>query len=330
MTAGPREVIIPSGEVRLAGTLVLPEASPPVATVILLPGSGHHDRDETIGLHRPFAVVADHLAMAGFASLRFDGRGMGQSGGTIEQVDFASKVADALAARRWLVERARMAEERIAFVGHSEGGLVGAAAAAEMPTPLAMLAGPAEPVADTLHALAEVESRVAGATPAQIAHERAMNMQAFAIAAASGTPRREELVALIAARLTEWPDTPAPAAPEDLRAAAETMADTLLAPDFRSLLQQEPSRYLARLAAPVIALFGEVDRQVNAASNLAAFQVATASNRAATAVVLPGHNHLFQVALTGEIGEYASLGSSPSPQALAELVCWLNDVFASV
>lgn len=323
----PIEVRVRAGAVQLAGTLCLPAHGEPRATAILLPGSGHHDRDETIGIHKPFAVIAEHLAAAGIGSLRFDGRGMGRSGGSTDSVDFASKVEDALAARRWLVDERGMAEARLLFIGHSEGGLVGAAAAAEKPTPLAMLAGPAQPIAATLHFIAEAESQAAGASDRQIAHERAMNTAAFALAARPGNPPRQELVELICSHLAAWPDVGDSLTDADRDAAAEAMADTLLAPDFRSLLQQSPADYLRSLTCPVLAMFGERDCQVSADANLSTFRQATAANPRASAIVLPAHNHLFQVAVTGQIEEYETLGAAPSAVALDALTDWVQDVF---
>jgi uncharacterized protein len=320
-------VHIPAHDVRLAGTLCLPPQSDAFATAILLPGSGHHDRDETIGQLKPFATIADHLKRVCIASLRFDGRGMGQSGGSTETVDFRSKVEDALAVRHWLIEQRGIDAQRLLFIGHSEGGLVGAAAAAEKPTVLAMLSGLAEPVAATLHSLAETQSRAIGATPRQIVHERAMNEAAFAIAASPGEPQRERLAGLFASFLASWPDRDEPLSEADRSAAAESMAGTLLAPDFRSLLQQDPPAYLRRLARPALAMFGELDCQVRPDTNLAAFREATARNPRATAIVLAGHNHLYQEAVTGQIDEYETLGASPSGMALDALTGWIRDVF---
>lgn len=322
------DVRVRAGAVLLAGTLCLPAQGEPRATAILLPGSGHHDRDETMGPQKPFAVIAKHLATAGIGSLRFDGRGIGQSGGSTDSVDFLRKVDDALAARRWLVDERGVAEARLLFIGHSEGGLVGAAAAAEKPTPLAMLAGPAQPIAATLHFLAEAQSRAAGASDRQIAHERAMNTAAFALATCPGNSPRQELIGLIVSHLAAWPDVGNSLTDADRDAAAEAMADTLLAPDFRSLLQQSPAHYLQRLSCPVLAMFGERDCQVPADANLPAFRQATAANPCASAIILPAHNHLFQVAVTGQIEEYEILGAAPSAVALNALTDWVQEVFS--
>jgi uncharacterized protein len=53
--------------VTLAGTLTLPAGAGPHSAVVLLTGSGPQDRDEAIMGHRPFLVLADHLARQGIA-----------------------------------------------------------------------------------------------------------------------------------------------------------------------------------------------------------------------------------------------------------------------
>ncbi len=318
-----KDVLVPAAGAVLAGTLALPSQGEPVALSILLPGSGHHDRDETVGKLKPFAVIADHLAASGIGSLCLDGRGIGLSGGSADNVDFRSKVDDVLAARHWLLEATGVVADRLVFIGHSEGGLVGAAAAATRPTALAMLSGPCEPIVAILHSLAEMQSSLAGATPSQIVHERAMNEAAFALASVPGEPQRGRLVNLIDSYLVSWPDTEGPLPDTDRLAAAEAMADILLAADYRSLLQQHPEDYLRQLTRPVLAIFGERDCQVLPQPNLAAFHAATAGQKSANAVVLPDHNHMFQVAITGQIDEYQSLGKSPSPVALKTLSDWI-------
>ena len=55
--------------VRLAGTLTLPVCDGPSPAVLLVTGSGPQDRDETIGSHKPFRAIAEHLARRGFAVL---------------------------------------------------------------------------------------------------------------------------------------------------------------------------------------------------------------------------------------------------------------------
>src|SRR5712691_7912217 len=81
----------PFGKAKIspAGTLTLPRGPGPFPAVILLSGSGPHDRDESLVGHRPFLVLADHLTRKGIAVLRFDKRGIGKSTG-----DYASATTE--------------------------------------------------------------------------------------------------------------------------------------------------------------------------------------------------------------------------------------------
>ncbi len=66
--------------VRLAGTLTLPEGKGPYPAVLLITGSGPQNRDEELMGHQPFLVLADYLTRRGIAVLRVDDRGVEYGG----------------------------------------------------------------------------------------------------------------------------------------------------------------------------------------------------------------------------------------------------------
>ena len=130
----------------LAGTLLLPSVSEiqRVPGVVLIAGSGPTDRDGNNPLI-PWPVdilklIAERLAAAGIATLRYDKRGIGQSTerpprSLVEQERFFlwdHFVADAVAAHAELLRQDEIKPYATAFLGHSEGGLLALAATQAM------------------------------------------------------------------------------------------------------------------------------------------------------------------------------------------------------
>ena len=70
-----KDIVINSGKFQLPGTLSMPkDVVGNVPVVILVHGSGPHDRDETIGPLKPFRELAWGLAEQGIAVIRYDKR----------------------------------------------------------------------------------------------------------------------------------------------------------------------------------------------------------------------------------------------------------------
>jgi pimeloyl-ACP methyl ester carboxylesterase len=312
--------------VRLAGTLARPSGKRRVPGVVLLSGSGAHDRDETVCGHRPFRTIAGFLARRGHAVLRYDDRGVGGSSGDSGSTDFSASVADARAAFRSLASTAGVVGDRIVLLGHSEGGLVAAAAASALPVlSVVLLAGPAVPIDSLLHGQARALSVEAGATARQIAHEQRMNEAVFEMVRAP-TASGDALSGVretVRQFLQGWPDVP-PFDVETVAASAEEMARTVCGAAFRSLLRQSPGEILAAVKAPMLALYGGRDVQVPGPGNLEGFRRATEGNPRAEARLFGEMNHLFQRARTGFISEYETLPAGPADEVLEAVASWLE------
>jgi pimeloyl-ACP methyl ester carboxylesterase len=122
-----RELELPgrAGEPRLAGELVLPphEAGKPLPAIVFLGGSAAADRH---GFAGPPAVdlgsheITDALALAGFAVLRYDGRGVG--GSAFGPTSWQGQIEDGRRAFRTLLVQPEVDPDRIIVVGHGEGG----------------------------------------------------------------------------------------------------------------------------------------------------------------------------------------------------------------
>lgn len=138
----------------LPGTLSLPRGAGPFPAVVLVHGSGAHDRDETIGANAPFRDIAQGLTQRGIAVLRYEKRTHRQpsmlSDGqlTIDR----ETTHDALLAIAHLRQLRMIDHRRIFVLGHSQGGMLAPRIAARAPdvAGVILLAAPARPLLDLL------------------------------------------------------------------------------------------------------------------------------------------------------------------------------------
>ena len=131
------------------------------------------DRDESlapVAAIKPFAIIADALARAGVAVLRFDDRGTAKSTGDYATATVADFTADAAAAVAFLRTRTDVDQARVGLLGHSEGGLDVAEIAAADPS-IAFVVGMAPPATSGVDLLVDQNEailRAAGTSDAEI------------------------------------------------------------------------------------------------------------------------------------------------------------------
>lgn len=118
------EVVVGSAPFQLPGTLTLPRGKGPFPGVVLVHGSGPHDRDESIGGNRVFKDLAEGLSSRGVMVVRYDKRtlthGKTLLGKPITLDD--EVITDALLAVELLAARKDVG--KIFVVGHSLGALL--------------------------------------------------------------------------------------------------------------------------------------------------------------------------------------------------------------
>ena len=290
---GDESVTIPSIGFNLAATINKPKSAAPLPAVILIGGSGPTDRDETVAGIPVFGQIARDLIAAGFFVVRYDKRGVGQSGGRAEAVTIADYAEDARQVLLWLEKRKDVNKDRIALVGHSEGALV------------AMLAAGRE--------RGKVGALVLVAGPSTSGNEVVLEQQKLILAKMPiDDAQRQEKVALqqkinnAVIKGTGWSDIPE---------AARRVADT---PWFYSFLTFDPEKAMNETRQPVLIVQGELDTQVQPyhADKLAEFARARKGTKAAVEVVkVPGINHLLVPAKTGDVSEYGTLGTDAKVSA---------------
>ena len=67
-------ITITNGARGVPATVVVPDGEGPFPAVVLVHGSGPHDRDESIGPNKPFRDLAHGLTRDGIAVLRYEKR----------------------------------------------------------------------------------------------------------------------------------------------------------------------------------------------------------------------------------------------------------------
>lgn len=319
LCASADEEVLVSNEsagITLSGTLTAPESTPK-ATIVMATGSGLQDRDETIAGHKPFKVIADRLTANGYAVLRMDDRGYGQSEGdgtTATTDDFASDIAAGL---QFMADR--YPGVRRGVIGHSDGGTIAIKlGAADKCDFIVTLAAPA--VAGDSLIMSQSRALALAMTGDASAFEREAPLQRRLLATVkSDMPAPVKRVQLLVAVNEAKPgqlDLPA------VRQYFESQIDGMLSPWYVAAMRYDPSDDIRSITLPWLALNGTRDLQVTP-DNL---DTISSLNPAATTVSLPGLNHLFQTCDTGLPTEYGTISEDINPEVLQIIVKWLDEI----
>ena len=302
------EVSFTNGNAVLKGTLVLPEGcSRKTPVLIMVTGSGLQNRDEEIFEHKPFAVIADVLARAGIATLRYDDRGFGESTGDIISCTTEDLKNDALAGINLLRERF----DKVGVIGHSEGGTISLMLAAEKKADfIVSLAGMVISGKETLLWQNRV-SLIAAGIPEKTVDNYCQALEEAYDAIIGGKP------------LPSASKYDLPAALAQNYGAAIMQLHT---PYMKYFLALDVRPLLSNVACPVLALNGTKDTQVEYERNLGALRSGLPANPKNSLEVVDGVNHLFQHCATGAFTEYRDIEETFAPEALEKMVQWLQGI----
>ena len=269
------------------GTLDLPTGGGPFPVALIIAGSGPTDRDGNsamlAGKNNSLKMLAQSLVAANIASLRFDKRGIGasaSSGPKEADLRFENYVDDAAA---W-VEQLRHDKRfsTVTIIGHSEGALIGAIAAARThPNAFISVSGVGRSAGLVLR------EQMNGKLPAQLfqANEKIL---------------RE----LEAGRTTE-----------DVPPALKSLYRASVQPYLISWFKYNPAEIVASIKEPFLICQGTTDIQV-------AVEEAEALKKAAPAaklVIIGGMNHVLKTVSAEPLKQTASY-SDPALPINAELI----------
>jgi len=304
---GDETVRVGAAGFSLAGTLTKPVDTPTPAngrwpTILLVPDSASSDRDLTFAGIPIFRQLSDALVENGFMVMRFDKRGVGQSGGRPESATLEDYADDVRELVRYLERRPDVDRERIILVGYSDGGWVSLVAARRE---------------NKIKAVALIAT--AGISGNELVLEQQVTL--LSSTGRSDIERQENIdlqQRVNSAVLNDgsW---------EGISEAVRTQANT---PWFRSMLAFEPESTITRVRQPLLILQGELDQQTLPYHAERLQNIANRRTRAGATVAvstLPGIDHHLTTPTNGNNSEYLSLSSqSISPTVSTELAHWIN------
>ena len=300
---------IPSNGFSLAGTVSKPASSAAAArlpAVVLVGGSGPTDRDGLAVGIPILGQIAGALADAGYITIRYDKRGIGQSGGRAESASLADYADDVRAAVKLLADRKDVDPKRIAVVGHSEGGLVALMAAAK-------------------------EKKIAAvgliATPGMIGADVVLAQQQRILDRSTMTPEEKMAKVEEQKKIHEAVITG-----KGLELLPPAVRRTVDVPEFQGILMSDPTKLVPQVRQPLLIVQGTLDTQVEPHNADLLDALARQRKNAAPVdmVKLPGINHLLVPATTGEFTEYADLKDKHVSVAVTgAIVTWLNKTLSA-
>ncbi|MHB9150639.1 MAG: alpha/beta hydrolase [Thermoleophilia bacterium] len=297
-----QEVEIGSDPWKLPGTLTVPSGAGPFPAVVLVHGSGPNDRDETLGLNKPFKDLAWGLSSNGTVVLRYDKRTKRYAVVMAKLTDSITVkeevLDDAAAAVVFLRARPEVDPERVFVLGHSLGAMLAPRFAQEEPgiAGLMLLAVPTRPFEDLV--LAQVQY----------------------LAALDGSVSAEEQ-AQIDSLKPQIALVKDPAVSGDV--AATQLPLGIAAPYWLDLRGYHPEQVAASLTVPLLVLQGARDYQVTT-DDFEAWKTALDSRDDARLVLYPDLNHLF---MTGQgmstPTEYEQPGHVDA-QVIRDISSWID------
>jgi pimeloyl-ACP methyl ester carboxylesterase len=311
--------------VTLSGTFTRPSQKGKYPVVILISGSGRHDRDGSAMTHKPFLVLSDDLTRKGIAVLRYDDRGFGESTGDFSKATTADFAQDVLSAVRYLKSRKDIDIEQIGLIGHSEGGIIAPLAANQTSdiSFMVSLAGTGIPGSEV--SVMQSKSLRPFPVPDEVTFEKNVR-KSIKIASSNKeiSQKRKDLLTHNEAYLV--PILKSLGAPdENISKFIKNETETVLKPWNSYFFNYNPADEFEKLRIPVLSLNGSKDTQVDATVNQNAIRQALikGKNEDYKIVELENLNHFFQECKTGKIDEYGKIEQTFSPIALNEISHWI-------
>ncbi|HEX8731069.1 MAG TPA: alpha/beta hydrolase [Ktedonobacterales bacterium] len=321
-TPQSEEVSWPLDDTIMYATLVRPTGAGPFPGVVMVAGSGPTDRDWNSpllpGTNGSARLIADALARAGCASLRYDKRASGphareNMAHLIGKLSMRSHVDELAGAIRELAARPDIRRDRVFALANSEGTLHALNY---------QLQQPAIPLAGLV--LIGAPGRAVGAVArSQLAEQ------------AAALPDGDALLALYDQAIARFqagePVAPDPALPQGVQMLLQALETPANLPFARELWSADAASLLARIDIPTLVVLGKKDIQVDWQADGEPLQRAAAGHANVTFLFPEDANHVLkreprpraELPAAEVAAGYNAPDAILDPQAMADILAWL-------
>ncbi len=317
------DVSWPLDSTTVDATIVRPLGPGPFPGVVMVAGSGPTDRNWNSpllpGNNGSARLIAEALARAGFASLRYDKRGVGPHArenlqALMGKVSMQSHLDELASAVHTLARQPFVRDDRIFALANSEGALHALHYQLNSPAiPLAglvLIAPPGRPVGAVAHSQLAAQAR--------------------------SVPNGDALLALydagIARFLAGEPIMPDPSLPLGVQQLLQSLEAPLNLPFARELWTADAAPLLAQVDIPALIVIGKKDVQVDWQADGEPLQRAAAGHADVTFLFPENANHVLKQELRprSEIvpaaipESYNGPDTRLDPQAMTSILEWLT------
>lgn len=319
----------------IAGTLTTPENSVrPKGVVILISGSGQQDRDETIFGHKPFAVIADHLTRNGYAVLRCDDRGFGESAGDATKATTETLAGDIESEVSFIRRHYPQLGQKVFLLGHSEGGIIAPMVARHVGVSgLVLVSSPTIKGAEVLLSQnAKIDELSMGQSQSSEKQKALKELINIAVGPGSSAELKNKIENYCRTQASVlFPQATTNEAKEQ---GVKIMTEQLGNPWMKHFLSYDPAPLYdvqkvgeGSPLPPTMAVYGGEDVQVLQELNMPKMKSLLRvddPNTKNKVLYLPLMNHIMQPAERGTIQEYSFLKMTVMPELLEEIVKFLD------
>ena len=319
-----------TADITLDGTLTMPEGDGPFPLAILISGSGRQNRDSDILGHKPFHVIADHLAKNGVAVIRYDDRGVSKSTGTFSKATTEDLAQDAEAVFSYAETLDKIDKSKVGIIGHSEGGMIAPWIASRNSKVdfIISLAGPGVPISDLMTYQNVSILTQSGMSEEGLQTTKESLPKIYALVNQDKEPSEifDTLISEVHTYYDALPEKDQKLLAPNKASYYMQLSQSFFSPWFRYFLAYDPTSTWEKVTCPVLAINGSEDIQVSPNENIEAIKrhLAKAGNKNVNTKIFDGLNHLMQPCVACDLREYATIETTFDQSVLEEIVLFLK------